>query len=183
VAGIVKDDAKGPARWAGDGGGAGMAPPEPCVLLLMATRTYRAKAFLEAARRLGVAVVVGSERRQALARHAPNTTLALDLRHPERAARQIAAFAAEQPLAAIVGVDDDTTLVAAVAAEALGLPHNPVEAVRASRDKYRARQRFAAAGLPSPRFALVPLGADPTTAAREAPYPCVLKPVALAASR
>jgi biotin carboxylase len=157
--------------------------PSPRVLLLMSTRTYRAKAFLEAARRLGVAVVVGSERRQALARQAPNTTLALDLRHPERAARQIAAFAAEQPLAAVVGVDDDTTLVAALAADTLGLPHNPVEAVRASRDKYVARQRFAAAGLPSPRFALVPLDADPTEAARAAPYPCVLKPVALAASR
>jgi biotin carboxylase len=160
-----------------------MTGAAPRVLLLMATRTYRAKAFLEAARRLGVAVVVGSERRQALARQAPNTTLALDLRHPERAARQIAAFAAEQPLAAVVGVDDDTTLVAALAAQALGLPHNPVEAVRASRDKYVAHQRFAAAGLPSPRCALVPLDADPAAAAREAPYPCVLKPVALAASR
>jgi biotin carboxylase len=149
----------------------------------MSTRTYRAKAFLEAARRLGVAVVVGSERRQALARQAPNTTLALDLRHPQRAARQIAAFAAERPLAAVVGVDDDTTLVAALAAEALGLPHNPVAAVRASRDKFEARQRFAAAGLPSPRFARVPLTADPAAAARAAPYPCVLKPVALAASR
>ncbi|HLH25506.1 MAG TPA: ATP-grasp domain-containing protein [Chloroflexota bacterium] len=149
----------------------------------MATRTYRATAFLQAARRLGVAVVVGSERRQALARHAPGTTLALDLRHPDRAARQIAAFAAARPLAAVVGVDDDTTLVAAVAAEALGLPHNPVAAVRASRDKYVARQRFAAAGLPSPRFARVPLDADPGEAARAAPYPCVLKPIALAASR
>jgi biotin carboxylase len=153
------------------------------VLLLMSTRTYRAKAFLEAARRLRVAVVVGSERRQALARHAPTTTLALDLRHPARAARQIAAFAADHPLAAIVGVDDDTTLVAAMAADALGLPHNPVAAVAASRDKHAARQRFAAAGLPSPHFELVPLGADPAAAARQAPYPCVLKPVALAASR
>lgn len=165
------------------GRGAGGVGSSPRVLLLLSTRTYRAKAFLEAARRLGVAVVVGSERQQALARQAPHTTLTLDFRHPERAAEQIAAFAATRPLAAVVGVDDDTTLVAALAAEALGLPHNPVEAVRASRDKYVARQRFAAGGLPSPRFALVPLSADATVAAREAPYPCVLKPVALAASR
>jgi len=164
-----------------EGGLGGLGPPR--VLLLMSTRTYRAKAFLAAARRLGAAVVVGSERGQALARHAPGTTVAVDLAHPERAARQIAAFATTRPLAAVVGVDDDTTLVAALAAEALGLPHNPVEAVRASRDKYLARQRFAAAGLPSPRFALVPLDSDPALAAREAPYPCVLKPVALAASR
>lgn len=153
------------------------------VLLLMATRTYRAKAFLEAARRLGVEVVVGSERQQALARRAPGTTLTLDFRRPQRAADQIVAFAADRPLAAVVGVDDDTTLVAALAAERLGLPHNPPAAVQASRDKYLLRQALAAAGLPGPRFERLRVDADPAAAARRAPYPCVLKPIALAASR
>ena len=122
------------------------------VLLLMATRTYRARAFLQAARRLDVAVVVGSERRQALAGRVRHTTLALDFRRPARAVRRIAAFAREYPLAAVVGVDDDTTVLAAEAAAALGLPHNAVAAVRATRDKYRARRLLAAAGLPSPCF-------------------------------
>ncbi len=153
------------------------------VLLLMATRTYRARAFLEAARRLGVEAVVGSERHAALAGRAPGTTLAVDLRRPTRAARQIARFARSQPLDAVVGVDDDTTLVAAVAAAHLGLPHNPVAAVQATRDKYRLRRALAAAGLPSPRFCRLALAADPVAAARRVPYPCVLKPVALAASR
>ena len=67
------------------------------VLLLMATRTYRAKAFMDAARRLGVQVVVGSERRQALAGHTRNTTLALDFRRPDRAVGRIARFARELP--------------------------------------------------------------------------------------
>jgi biotin carboxylase len=111
------------------------------------------------------------------------STLALDFRRPGRAAQQIAAFAQDYPLDAVVGVDDDTTVIAALAAERLGLPHNAVAAVRASRDKYRARQVWAAAGLPSPRFLRVALDADPAAAARRAPYPCVLKPVALAASR
>ncbi len=155
----------------------------PRVLLLMATRTYRARAFLEAARRLGVPVVVGSERRQALAGRVRNTTLALDFRRPDRAVRRIVAFAAEHPFAAVVGVDDDTTVLAAQAAAALGLPHNPAPAVRAARDKYRARRLLAAAGLPSPRFERLSVDDDPATAAARAPYPCVLKPVALAASR
>src|SRR4051794_1259710 len=153
------------------------------VLLLMTTRTYRARAFLQAARRLGVAVVVGSERRQALAGRVRNTTLALDFRRPARAVRRITAFAREYPLAAVVGVDDDTTVLAAQAAAALGLPHNAVAAVRATRDKYRARHLLAAAGLPSPRFRRGRLDADAARAARRAPSPCVLKPLALAASR
>src|SRR5436305_12730438 len=112
----------------------------------MATRTYRARAFLEAARRLGVPVVVGSEQRQGLAGRVRNTTLALDFRRPDRAVRQIAAFAREQPLAAVVGVDDDTTELAAKAAAVLGLSHNAVEAVRAARDKGRTRRLLSAAG-------------------------------------
>lgn len=153
------------------------------VLLLMATRTYRAKAFIESARRLGVEVVVGSEHRQALASRARGTTLALDFRRPDRAARKIAEAARERRFDAIVGVDDDTTVIAAMAAQLLGLPHNSVESVRAANDKYRARRLLARAGLPSPRFERLSVEADPAQAADRAPYPCVLKPVGLAASR
>nr|MBA2450888.1 ATP-grasp domain-containing protein [Chloroflexota bacterium] len=153
------------------------------VLLLMSTRTYRSKAFMESARRLGAEVVVGSERRQALASRVRNTTLTLDFRRPDRAARKIVKFAREHPLDAIVGVDDDTTVIAAAAAEALGLPHNSVQSVRATRDKYRARRALAAAGLPSPRFERLSVDDNPVVAAGRAAYPCVLKPVALSASR
>src|SRR5207248_2929425 len=46
-----------------------------------------------------------------------------------------------------------------------------------------ARQRFQAAGLPVPRFFRVPLGVDIAETATLAPYPCVLKPLGLSASR
>ncbi|MBA2450924.1 MAG: ATP-grasp domain-containing protein, partial [Chloroflexi bacterium] len=153
------------------------------VLLLMATRTYRAKAFIEAARRLGVEVVVGSERRQALASRARNTTLTLDFRRPDRAAQKVAEVAREQPFDAVIGVDDDTTVVAAAAAARLGLPHNSVASVRAAHDKYKMRCRLADAGLPSPQFQRLRIDQDPASAARRTRYPCVLKPVALAGSR
>ena len=155
----------------------------PRILLLMSTRTYRSKAFIEAARRLKVDVVVGSEQRQALATRMPGKTLAVDFRRPERAARKIAEFAREQPFDAVVGVDDDSTLVAAHTARALGLPHNTVESVRRTKDKYKVRRALAGAGLPSPWFARLTLGDAPAAAAERMPYPCVLKPVALAASR
>jgi biotin carboxylase len=153
------------------------------VLLIMATHTYRAKAFLQAARQLGIEVVVASERRQALAKQVRDTTLTLDFRRSDRAARQVADFAREHPLDAIVGVDDDTTVIAAKAASELGLPHNSIEAVRAARDKYQTRRRLAAADLPTPWFRRFSADADPRVVAARAPYPCVLKPVALAASR
>src|SRR5215218_2618312 len=149
----------------------------------MQTRTYRARAFLNAARALGVTVVVGSERRQALAGQARNTTLALDFRRPDRATRRIARFDRDYPLDAIVGVDDDSVELAAVAAEALGLPHNAPAAVRATRDKYRLRRLLAAAGLLGPRFERLTVDDDPRAAAARGPYPRVLKPTRLSASR
>ena len=62
------------------------------VLLLLPTRTYRAHDFMEAARRLGVEVVVGSERQQAFAALFPGGHLRLDFLRPRQAVRAIEAF-------------------------------------------------------------------------------------------
>lgn len=151
------------------------------ILLLMATRTYRARAFMRAARRLGAEVVVGTERKQAVAK--PGTTLTLNFRDPAHATAQIVEAARERPFDAIVGVDDDTVLIAAMAAAALDIPHNDVEAVRATRNKHLMRRVLAAAGVPSPWFTLVRLDEDVTVAARHLRYPCVVKPTFLSGSR
>ncbi len=153
------------------------------LLLLMATRTYRARAFMAAAHKLGGDLIVGTEREQALAGLTPGRSLTLDLRHPARAVKTIAQFARERPLQAVVGVDDDTTLLAAMASAALGLPGNSPESVEAAQNKFRMRELLAPTGLLSPQFRLASLADDPAALARKAPYPCVLKPVFLAASR
>jgi len=149
----------------------------------MTATTYKAGAFLEAAGRLDVAVTVGSDRPQALAGLNPAGHLTLDLADPEAAARAIEAFARANPVRAIVAADDEGALTAALAAQALGLPHHPPEAVRAARSKLLTRERLAAAGLPCPWFEPVALSEEPEAAAARLRYPCVLKPLALAASR
>lgn len=68
------------------------------VLLVMRTRTYRAKTFLKAAARVGVAVTVATEREQPLARLARGASIALDFGDPRHAAAQVTKFAAEYPL-------------------------------------------------------------------------------------
>jgi biotin carboxylase len=82
-----------------------------------------------------------------------------------------------------VGVDDDTAILAATIAQALGLPGNPVSATVAARDKHDQRELLAAAGVPVPGFALHQIFDDPRSVAASAPYPCVLKPLRLSASR
>ncbi len=71
-------------------------------------------------------------------------------------------------------------VVAAAAAEQLGLAHNPPDAVRRSRDKAQSRAAFAAAGLATPTFEVHSALLDaPALAALAAAtrYPCVLKPL------
>ena len=153
------------------------------LLLLMTTNTYRANAFLEAAQRLGVPVVVGSDREQALAAANPGGHLTLDFLAPEDASGVIVEFAQQHPIQAVVAADDDGAVLAAVAAAALELPHNAVEAVAAARNKHRLREVLAAAGVPSPRSALVSIDEDPEGVARRVSFPCVVKPLFLSASR
>ena len=157
--------------------------PAARVLLLLPTTTYRAHDFIEAAARLGVETVVGSDRKQALQDLQPARGLTLDLRDPETAAGQIAAFAAKHPLNAIVQTDDETAVVAAAASARLGLAHNPPEAARAARRKDSLRRILHAARIQTPRYDLLTLDDDPGAAALRQTFPCVLKPTFLAASR
>ena len=151
------------------------------VLLLIPTTTYRATDFLQAAQRLGVEVVVASDQEFVLGE--PGRTLAVDLQRPDVGAAQIAQFADSYPLDAVVAVDDPGAVPAAAASARLRLSHNPVEAVRATRNKLLLRQRLAAAGLPSPQFRAAPIDADPRVPADAVRFPCVLKPLALSAGR
>jgi len=149
----------------------------------MSATTYRAGAFLEAAHRLGLAVTVGTDRPQALGEQNPAGHLTLDFGDPRAATGEIVAFAARRPLRTLVAADDDGVELAARAAEALGLAHHPPAAVRAARRQLVARRAFAAAGLPVPWFEPVRLYEDPAPIAARLRYPCILKPLALAASR
>lgn len=153
------------------------------LLLLMTTTTYRAGAFLEAASRLHVPVVVGSDRPQVLAAANPGGNLAVNFLDPDEGARTIFEFSRDHPIRAVLAADDDGVILAASASAALGLAHNPVEAVAAARNKHRMRERLAQAGIPSPRFHLASVDADPGDVAREVPFPCVLKPLCLSGSR
>ncbi len=155
----------------------------PRLLLLLPTTTYRATAFVEAARQIGVELTVASEQRSTLEAENPAGLLTLDFKNPERAAADVGVFARRYPVHGVVGVDDDTAIVAAYIAERLKLKGNPTRAAEAARDKHRQRLALADAGVPIPRFELHLMAEDPATIAATIRYPCVLKPLRLSASR
>ena len=159
------------------------------VLLLLPTRTYRATDFLEAALKLNVEVVVASEEAATTADLSPRHTLVLDFSAPAAATQTIVEFAETYPITAIVGVDDDTTLLATTASEALGLPHNPVDSAKATRNKYLLRQTLATNGVSVPAYQRFSIEDDPAEISAklgtdtQIVFPCIIKPLSLSASR
>jgi biotin carboxylase len=162
-----------------------MATPAGALLLLVPTTSYRLDDFRAAAARLGVPLLVGSDRCHRIEDTfgAEADLLSLDYRHPDRAAEQIAEAARARPVGGIVPASDATAVIAALAAERLGLPFNPPAAARRAGDKHASRTALRAGGVPVPPFSLHALGEDPERAAATAPYPCVLKPLVFSASR
>ncbi|MGI8630951.1 MAG: ATP-grasp domain-containing protein, partial [Solirubrobacterales bacterium] len=155
----------------------------PRILLILPSATYRAPDFVRAAGELGVELVVGSDRRQAMSATIGAGALTLRLRDPQRAAQQICDHAEAEELDGIVAVDDQGIEAAALAAERLGLPHNPPAAVRAARDKRLLREAFDRRGVTQPAWEAVRTPAEAAGAAERLGTPCVVKPVGLSASR
>jgi biotin carboxylase len=158
------------------------------VLLILPTGTYRAEDYLSAAERLGVEVVIASERAQAMAAAMGERFLEVPLNDPPEAARRIVARARRHPrlgLDAVLGVDDQGVLSAALAAVELGLDHNPPDAVALTLDKAAMRRAFQAAGVPQADFEIVDPGSAGGVAAatRRLRPPVVVKPCSLSGSR
>ena len=101
------------------------------ILLLLPSETYRAADFIQAAAQLGTRVTVGSDRRNPIA-NSDEAVIELPLKNPELAADAITEYASEAPLHAIVAVDDQGVITAALASDRLKLPYNSPQAVAAT---------------------------------------------------
>ena len=154
--------------------------PPKRLLLVAATTGYQTQMFVEAARTLGIELVLATDRCHVLENPWGDQALPVRFEDPESAVTLVSSTGA---LDGIVALGDRPAYVAAVIAEQLRLPYNPPRAVAACRNKFLTRQRFLEAGLPVPEFTRVAITECPEVAANETPYPCVLKPLGMSASR
>jgi len=151
----------------------------PRVLLLVPARTYRAADFLLAAGRMRLDLVVASDGALPLG---GRPVIPVSPADPDTSVRGI--LARSGPVDAVVAADTPMLVLAATVAARMGLPHNPVDAVRAATGKAAQRQRWAAVGVPQPSFRIVPAAGDLVRQAAEAVgFPCVVKAVSLSAGR
>jgi biotin carboxylase len=154
------------------------------VLLVAAKTGYQVREFAGAAQKLGVELVLATDRCDVLDNPWGDDAAPVQFASP---AKGIEALAARGPFDGILAVGDEPADVAAQAAERLGLRYHSADSTLAAKNKYLARRRFREANLLVPPFEAVPLASDPAVAAREigksVRYPCVLKPVGLSGSR
>ena len=149
------------------------------LLLFAATTGYQIRVFADAARRLGADLTLATDRCHIL--EDPWGDRAIPVKF-DRVAESLEALRGMH-FDGVAAVGDRPAMLAAEAAEMLGAPFHPPAAARACNDKYLARQLYQAAGLRVPQFFRAQFTEDPHALAGRAPYPCVLKPLGLSASR
>src|ERR1051326_3200988 len=99
--------------------------PSRRLLLLTTTTGYQARAFAEAARKLRLAVVFGTDRCHVLDDPWQDGALALRFADPAASSKQVVEYARGNPLDAIVSIGDRPGPTAARACQALSLFHHP----------------------------------------------------------
>lgn len=155
----------------------------PRVLLLAATTGYQTRVFAEAGERLGIDLALATDRCHVLEDPWGDRAIPLRFEDPPASAQLLIEEGRRRPFRGMVALGDRPPLIAALAAAALGMVYNSPASVSACHDKYLARQLYKQAGLAVPDFFRLALGEDPVKAARQASFPCVLKPLGLSASR
>jgi biotin carboxylase len=153
----------------------------PRLLLIAPPNSYRTAAFIAAARRNEVDVLVASEGRYSLVSEIA-AGLHVDLQDPGAQAQLLAA-AGKRPFAGVVATDDATVELGSRIAASLGLPHNPPEAARFSRRKDLSRRALAEGSVRIPGFRLLDLDRPIDPQLDGFPLPGVIKPLVLSASR
>ncbi len=152
------------------------------LLLLSTTTGYQAQQFRAAAERMGVPLALATDSCHQLENAWGDGALSVRFQKPHESAGKIAEYAQHHPIHGVVAIGDAPTMTAAVVARQLSLRFHSPEAVEYCRNKFLARERYKHAGVRVPWFQRFKVLSD-AEVARAVPYPCVIKPLGLSASR
>lgn len=155
----------------------------PRILLLSTTTGYQLRSFGESAERLGIELLLATDRCHHLDDPWRDGAIAVRFHDEEASLKEIVAAAESRPISGVLAVGDRPTVLAARTAAALRLPGNPVVAADATRSKKSMRRRFEGAGMRTPWYFHLAVDMDPRSVSAQVTYPCVVKPLGLSGSR
>ncbi len=154
------------------------------VLVLSHTTGYQLRAFNDAAEALGIELIFATDRCHRLDDPWQDRAIPVRFHDLDASLAAIVERDGGRHIDGVLAVGDRPVVLAARAAAALDLPWHSAAGAQASTDKRLSRAALMRAGLPSPRFVVVPAHEMAGSAAAVmAEYPCVLKPIGLSGSR
>ncbi|MDH3763759.1 MAG: ATP-grasp domain-containing protein [Gammaproteobacteria bacterium] len=143
--------------------------------------SYRIAAYSSAAQALGSPILVVSNSEHSLVADIANG-ITVDFEQPEAALEIVLQAIENKPVACVLATDDSCVELCSRIADRLNLPHNKTDSAELTHRKDLGRAALARAGCNTPLFQLITIeGLDP--AKLTVPYPVVIKPLGLAASR
>src|SRR5512147_198334 len=131
------------------------------LLLLSTTTGYQAQQFRAAAERMQIPLVLASDTCHAMDDPWGDGAISVRFQKPRESAGKIREYALHQPIHGVAAIGDAPTATAALV----------------------ARELYQQAGMRVPWYARFKAASGPAQAAGAVPYPCVLKPLGLSASR
>lgn len=151
------------------------------VVLVAPSGSYRIAAYTAAARALGMPILLVSNSEHSLVPGVANG-ITVDFDQPAHALDTILATLASKDVACVLATDDSCVELCSRLADRLKLPHNKPEAALLTQRKDLGREALLQAGCNTPMFQRLAL-ADLDASQLKLPYPVVVKPLGLAASR
>jgi len=155
---------------------------KPFLLLISQPNSYRIAPYINAAKRLGLNVLVASAGKYSLISEVYEG-LHIDLDDHSASVDIIIKESKLKTLVGVLGSDDSTVELAAKVAQKLQLPHNPPGAARLSMRKDLARAHLSLDKCAVPIHCLINLKDSLDRQITGLPWPCVIKPLHLSASR
>jgi biotin carboxylase len=152
------------------------------VLILSTTTGYQLRSFGDAAERAGIELMFATDRCHQLDDPWRDHAVAVRFHEEDASLEAIVEAARARPVDGVIPVGDRPVVLAARAAQALGLRGNTSEAAAASVNKSLLKRALARAGLPVPWFLETSTDAHVSADVR-VQYPCVIKPIGLSGSR
>lgn len=151
------------------------------LLIIAPPGSYRLSPYIKSAQKLNLIPLIASVSEYSLLPRGCDG-IHINLNKPVQALQSILQLAKDKPFIGILGTDDETIELASQVASQLNLPHNPASATRLTQRKDLARDFLLKAGANIPWHKKLHIQ-DDIDIQHDIPYPVVVKPLNLSASR
>ena len=153
------------------------------VILIIPSASYRTGPFMNAIKKLDLKVLVISDKSQVFSGKYPDNLIIINFNHWKDKSVEISKWAKNNGLKAVIGVDEESIVLAANLSNFLNVDHNSIESVLLTKNKYLMRTELKKTGLCSPWFKIFSIYESSNKIINEISFPCVIKPTFLSGSR